>query len=167
MNPVFVGMRFRRRPTKKGKLKDGFPISASKSFYLGCERGEELAAGFTGFSFHFFLVIFFVGSISSNPEKQLATLRGSEIFLSSAITLLRLESEIVTSLRERCPDGVAQIELVSAKPGDVVKINEGPFSGLEAIFEKKMKGSERVAVLLDILGRQTRLVLPSETIEKI
>jgi hypothetical protein len=30
-----------------------------------------------------------------------------------------------------------------------------------------MKGSERVAVLLDILGRQTRLVLPSEAIEKI
>jgi transcriptional antiterminator RfaH len=56
---------------------------------------------------------------------------------------------------------------MSAKPGDVVKINEGPFSGLEAIFEKKMKGSERVAVLLDILGRQTRLVLPGETIEKL
>lgn len=70
-------------------------------------------------------------------------------------------------MRERCPDGVAQIELVSAKPGDTVKINEGPFSGLEAVFEKTMKGSERVAVLLDILGRQTRLVLPSETIEKI
>jgi transcriptional antiterminator RfaH len=75
--------------------------------------------------------------------------------------------EIVATLRERCPGGIAQIELVSVKPGDPVKINEGPFSGLEAIFEKKMKGSERVAVLLDILGRQTRLVLPSETIEKI
>ena len=63
-NPVFVGTRSRRRPTKKRKLKNGFPISASKSFYLGCERGGELAAGFTGFSLHFFLVIFFVGSIS-------------------------------------------------------------------------------------------------------
>ena len=29
-----------------------------------------------------------------------------------------------------------------------------------------MKGSERVAVLLDILGRLNRLVLPSETIER-
>ena len=63
IEPVFVGMRCKRRPTKKRKSKNGYPISASKSFYLGCERGGELAAGFTGFSFHFFLVIFFVGSI--------------------------------------------------------------------------------------------------------
>jgi transcriptional antiterminator RfaH len=70
-------------------------------------------------------------------------------------------------LRQRCPDGVAEIDPVNAKPGDIVRINEGPFSGLEAVFEQKLKGSERVAVLLDILGRQTRIVLPSETIAKI
>jgi transcription antitermination factor NusG len=70
-------------------------------------------------------------------------------------------------VHERCPGGIAQIEPISAKPGDTVRIKEGPFLGLEAIFEKKMKGSERVAVLLEILGRQTRLVLPSETVEKI
>ena len=56
---------------------------------------------------------------------------------------------------------------VAAQPGDVVRITEGPFSGLEAVFEQKLKGSERVAVLLEILGRQTRLVLPSETIAKV
>jgi len=44
---------------------------------------------------------------------------------------------------------------------------KGPFSGLDAVFEQSLKGSERVAVLLEILGRQTRLVLPSETIAKI
>jgi transcriptional antiterminator RfaH len=62
---------------------------------------------------------------------------------------------------------VAQVDAVRANPGDKVRINEGPFSGLEAIFEQKLKGNERVAVLLDILGRQTRLVLPSETIAKL
>jgi transcriptional antiterminator RfaH len=92
---------------------------------------------------------------------------GVRDFLKFGNHIAEVGGEIVTSLRERCPDGVAQIDLVSAKPGDAVKINEGPVSGLEAVFEKKMKGSERVAVLLDILGRQTRLVLPSETIEKI
>jgi transcriptional antiterminator RfaH len=56
---------------------------------------------------------------------------------------------------------------VSLTAGDSIRINEGPFAGLEAIFEKKMKGSERVAVLLEILGRQTRLVLPSETVTKL
>ena len=46
-------------------------------------------------------------------------------------------------------------------------IREGPFSGLEAIFEQEMKGSERVAVLLEILGRRTRLVLSSEMIARV
>ncbi|HWH76680.1 MAG TPA: hypothetical protein VNT76_04890, partial [Candidatus Binatus sp.] len=75
--------------------------------------------------------------------------------------------EIIGALRERCPDGVAQIDPVWANPGDIVRINEGPFSGLEAVFDQKLKGSERVAVLLEILGRQTRIVLPGEAIAKI
>ena len=92
---------------------------------------------------------------------------GVRDFLKFGNQIAEVAIEIVTSVRERCPGGVAQIEPISAKPGDAVRINEGPFLGLEAIFEKKMKGSERVAVLLEILGRQTRLVLPSETVEKI
>ncbi|MGH7817100.1 MAG: transcription termination/antitermination protein NusG, partial [Candidatus Binatia bacterium] len=74
---------------------------------------------------------------------------------------------IIRALRERCPNGVVEIDPLRAKPGDTVRINEGLFSGLEAIFEQKLKGSERVAVLLDILGRQTRIVLPMETIAKV
>ena len=92
---------------------------------------------------------------------------GVKDFLSFGSRLAEVAEEIILVLRERCPEGVAQIDPVSAKPGDVVRITEGPFSGLEAIFEQKLKGSERVAVLLDILGRQTRLVLPSETIAKL
>jgi transcriptional antiterminator RfaH len=92
---------------------------------------------------------------------------GVKDFLTFGTRLAEVSEEIIRGLRERCPDGVAQIDPVRAKPGDTVRINEGPFSGLEAIFEQKLKGSERVAVLLDILGRQTRIVLPSETIAKV
>jgi transcriptional antiterminator RfaH len=92
---------------------------------------------------------------------------GVKDFLTFGSRIADVGSEIIQTLRDRCPDGVAQIESITAKPGDLVRINEGPFSGLEAIFERRLKGSERVAVLLDILGRQTRVVLPSETIAKI
>ncbi len=92
---------------------------------------------------------------------------GVRDFLKFGNQIAEVGETIVTSLQERCPGGIAYIDWISAQPGDPVKIKEGPFSGLEAVFEKKMKGSERVAVLLDILGRQTRLVLPSETIEKV
>jgi transcriptional antiterminator RfaH len=92
---------------------------------------------------------------------------GVKDFLTFGNRIAEVGSEIIQKLRDRCPGGVAEIETITAKPGDVVRINEGPFSGLEAIFERALKGSERVAVLLDILGRQTRIVLPSETIAKI
>ena len=92
---------------------------------------------------------------------------GVKDFLVFGSRLAEVGEEIIRGLRERCPGGVAQIDPVRAKPGDMVRINEGPFSGLEAIFEQKLKGSERVAVLLEILGRQTRIVLPSETIAKV
>jgi len=92
---------------------------------------------------------------------------GVKDFLTFGSRIAEVSENIIEVLRERCPGGVAEIDPVNAKPGDIVRINEGPFSGLEAIFEEKLKGSERVAVLLDILGRQTRIVLPSETIAKL
>jgi transcriptional antiterminator RfaH len=92
---------------------------------------------------------------------------GVKDFLTFGSRIAEVSENIIEALRERCPGGVAEIDPVNAKPGDIVRINEGPFSGLEAIFEEKLKGSERVAVLLEILGRQTRIVLPSETIAKL
>ncbi len=44
-------------------------------------------------------------------------------------------------------------------------IREGALSGLEAVFEQEMGGGQRVAVLLEILGRRTRVVLSSEMID--
>lgn len=38
------------------------------------------------------------------------------------------------------------------KPGDKVRISDGPFAGYEAIFDTRLPGSERVKVLLQILG---------------
>jgi len=92
---------------------------------------------------------------------------GVKDFLKFGSHIAEVGVEIITTLRDRCPEGVAQIEPPQMKPGEPVRIKEGPFSGLEAIFERSLKGSERVAVLLEILGRQTRIVLPSETIGKI
>lgn len=74
--------------------------------------------------------------------------------------------EIIEALQERCPNGVAQIQPRIYRAGELVMIEEGPFAGLEAIFEREIRGSERVAVLLEILGRQTRLVLSSEMISR-
>lgn len=44
-------------------------------------------------------------------------------------------------------------------PGDSVEIAKGPFHGLLAVVNRVMPSRERVAVLLDFLGRQTEVEL--------
>ncbi len=92
---------------------------------------------------------------------------GVRDFLTFGSRIAEVAEDIIVALRGRCPGGVAEVDTLNVKPGETVRISEGPFSGLEAIFESTLKGSERVAVLLDILGRQTRIVLPRETIAKL
>lgn len=92
---------------------------------------------------------------------------GVKDFLTFGSRVPDVSETIIQALRERCPGGIADINPFNAEPGDSVRINEGPFSGLDAIFEQKLKGSERVAVLLETLGRRTRIVLPSEAVVKI
>jgi len=125
-----------------------------------------------GSKFHWVKVPLFPGYVFSRLDmvesgKSARYSPGVKDFLTFGSQIAEVGDNIIEALRERCPGGVAQIDPVKAKPGDTVRINEGPFSGLEAIFERRLKGSERVAVLLETLGRQTRIVLASETIAKI
>jgi transcriptional antiterminator RfaH len=92
---------------------------------------------------------------------------GVKDFLRFGNEITEIPNEIIVALQERCPKGIAALNPVCLAAGDSVSINEGPFAGLQAIFEKKMKGTERVAVLLELLGRQTRLILPSETVSRL
>lgn len=52
------------------------------------------------------------------------------------------------------------------KPGDTVKITEGPFRDVLAIFDGPMKPSQRVQVLLTILGRVSRMQVDVADLEK-
>ncbi len=56
---------------------------------------------------------------------------------------------------------------LSLKPGERVRVREGPFRDVEAIFERRMNGEARVAILLEIVGRQTRVIVDEGTVERI
>lgn len=70
----------------------------------------------------------------------------------------------------RVPDGIVaqlqrQIDELSAvprplfRPGQPVRISQGPFAGLEAIYQMP-DGEERAIVLLTLLQRECRLAVP-------
>lgn len=68
--------------------------------------------------------------------------------------------EIIHSIRAREDNGLVVLSPSSSlMPGQAVVIDKGPFSGFEAIFEQELNGIQRVALLLNTLTYQGRLVI--------
>jgi len=66
--------------------------------------------------------------------------------------------DVIESLRGRADpsSGLHRLACPQPAPGDRVRINAGPFRGLEGVFEGKT-GPDRVIVLLDLLGQRARI----------
>ena len=69
--------------------------------------------------------------------------------------------EIQESIRRR-----DVVQVPSFRPGDVVRINSGPFAGIRAVFESAMPRKERAVVLLHVLSCQSRAVVQFSDIEE-
>lgn len=96
-------------------------------------------------------------------------------WIPGAVGLVRFDGEpamvadeYVDTLRER----IAEIEkagglhLDGLKPGDRVRITRGPFAGFDALFDVHLSGEQRVQVLLRWLGRQMRVKVGAQDVEK-
>lgn len=60
--------------------------------------------------------------------------------------------------------GLQIVEKKKLKQGDKVEIINGPFEGYVAVYQK-MKNTERVSVLLDIVGKNTQVTLSVDELE--
>ena len=74
---------------------------------------------------------------------------------------------IVTEIRSRGVNDVVEIREVPFDSGQPVRVVEGPFRGFEAIFERYLSGTERVAILLNTIENAgPRMVLPASALAK-
>ncbi|MCC6188061.1 MAG: hypothetical protein IT318_03435 [Anaerolineales bacterium] len=96
-------------------------------------------------------------------------------WMPAAVGLLEFGGEpavvpeaLITQLRRRIANiqAAGGLTLVELAAGDAVEITAGPFAGYEAIFDLRLKGSDRVRVLLDLLRRQVSLELDAGSIRK-
>jgi transcriptional antiterminator RfaH len=69
--------------------------------------------------------------------------------------------KVIEQIRARIDldDGFVRLTAPDLMPGTKVRINEGPFSGLDAIFAAG-QGDDRVRLLLTMLGSEREVVLP-------
>lgn len=97
-------------------------------------------------------------------------------WLPSAVGLLEFGGEpavvppaLIAQLKRRVASIQAAGGLVLAdlERGDTVEITSGPFAGYAAIFDLRLKGSDRVRVLLEMLRRQVPVELEAGSIRKV
>ena len=71
-----------------------------------------------------------------------------------------IPEEIIRELQQTI--GVTGLRTIpeSFAPGDEVEITEGAMRGLRAVVTRVLPGRERIAVLMEFLGRQTMIELP-------
>lgn len=77
-----------------------------------------------------------------------------------------VSEEIIEVIRARIDqNGFVKVSN-DLKPGDRVVISAGPLRDLIGIFEREVKGSERIMILLTTIGYQGRLVVDRDLIKR-
>ncbi|UCF80968.1 MAG: hypothetical protein JSV08_00665 [Acidobacteriota bacterium] len=85
--------------------------------------------------------------------------------LSQSTLVAALDDEDVQEIRGReNGEGVIEIPVPPLRAGERVCVVEGPFEGLEGLFERYMTGAERVQILLRLLGALRHVELPRRSV---
>jgi transcriptional antiterminator RfaH len=79
---------------------------------------------------------------------------------------LPVADSLIDALRQRVSAQDRQPELPVLQSGEKVRISEGPFAELEAVFHC-MNGQQRAVLLLNLLNRQQQVQIPLSSIRKL
>jgi len=103
----------------------------------------------------------------STPWRPIRSTVGISHIISAGERPLIAPPWVVEQLRQRQDDDgmIVQAPEELFKKGDAVQITDGAFSDRLGIFEG-LNDRQRVAVLLDIMGRQVRTLVPSEAVRR-
>lgn len=78
--------------------------------------------------------------------------------------MLPVPDAIIESIRQHSEANLSGTNTCNFKPGQEVHIEDGALAGLTAIFQEK-RGENRALLLLHMLGKQQRVVVPMAAIE--
>jgi transcriptional antiterminator RfaH len=112
--------------------------------------------------------LFVKADLDESGTSKLNWIPGAVGLVKYGDTPATVPEHIIHQLKAR----VAEIEAtggVQRRPigqGERVHIVRGPLAGCEAIFDLALSGTERVCVLLRMLGRQVRVDISADAIEK-
>lgn len=100
--------------------------------------------------------------LNATPGEQslgpVRSTRGVATLVRFGRELARLPQTVIQAIHNRCEPGTGLVRLdpVPVKPGDKVKVFDGPMAGLEGIF-KERKGENRALILATLLGTESTI----------
>lgn len=88
----------------------------------------------------------------------------SSLIMGGANSPQVVPSDLMQALKAHCGDGDLVVPPETLAPGNVVKVVNGPFKDIFATVEA-LSNSDRIAVLLDLMGRATRVEIARKNLE--
>lgn len=109
----------------------------------------------------------FVKMDTSTEFRKVAYARGVLRVVTFGSKPAVVSEDIIQSIHSRMHDGVVLVNPDSplkVKPGQIIRVQKGPFSGVDAVFEQEFSGTQRVALLLKAVAYQGRIIIDRHSI---
>ena len=141
-------------------LNQGYDVYRPQAKHLKLNRGKKIEV--IGSLFPRYIFISMQEGIDDwGPIRSTLGVQGVVKF---GLKPAKISSAVIDEIRSREDDLCNKaIDLDRFQSGQSVRIDKGPFSGLEAVFAN-YSGEQRVIILLDLLGKQTSLSLNANNI---
>jgi transcriptional antiterminator RfaH len=107
--------------------------------------------------------LFALFDIESTLYKVLHTIGVAGVVCAGAIPS-EVDSSIIDEIRRRGEDGVIEVPHRTFNAGEPVRLTDGPMEGFAGIFEHYRSGSRRVAILLNVVGGNMKVVVPAASV---
>ena len=105
--------------------------------------------------------------LSSQSWRPILSTFGVHNIIADGDGPLAIGDDIIAALRERADsEGVFEIARSAFKPGEEVRVQGGPMANLEGIFQAELD-SDRVLILLKLMGREVRVSVAGDDVEPV
>ena len=191
------GERLARMATERAMALGGNDpiVSAQRRWYVALTEGgrERTAAGWmVGYGVSFYLPMVFKTEVCRGRQRSVSRamfpgylfvhvarterrwqrmrtapgIRDMLAFDGHLATLTDLDIEDIRFVEAECGAAVTQGSAHEFEPGEVVRVRKGPFASFNGRIDD-LDDHERISLLLSIFGRETRVHLPADHLEKL
>jgi transcriptional antiterminator RfaH len=109
--------------------------------------------------------LFVAFDLETTPWRPMLSTFGVSGVIQGPEGPLPVPEPVIAGLRARADEaGVLALDPPAYQPGARVRITSGPLADLEGIFQVRTD-AERVAILLRLMGREVRVMVPADDIE--